>query len=126
MRRSPTDVASTRLWWKASSPWEQHRRGSTSKFFKKSSTKDFQVPATPVHTAGKGGGDENEEEQARRAASRQMGQPAPGGRNQRFPAGSVFDPARYQNANGESGGGDFNSPRSGPYNRDGSRSPKDI
>ena len=49
---------------------------------------------------------------------RRSSQPAPGGRNQGFPAGSVFDPARYQNANGESCGGDFNSQRSGLFDRD--------
>ena len=57
------------------------------------------------------------EEQAQRAASRQsqMGPPAPGGRNEGFPAGSVFDPTRFQDANGEgSEAGNYNS----PYNRD--------
>ena len=70
-----------------------------------------QAPVTPAHTSGReNGGDEYEEEQEQRAASRQMGQLAPGGRNQGFPAGSVFDHVRYQNANGESCGGDLNSP----------------
>ena len=32
-----------------------------------------------------------------------MGPPAPGGRNEGFPAGSAFDPARFQGENGESG-----------------------
>ena len=51
-----------------------------------------EAPVTPMHTSGReDGGDENEEEQAQRAASRQMGR----GRNQGFPAGSVFDPARF-------------------------------
>ena len=40
-----------------------------------------------------------------------------------FAAGSVFDPAGYQNANDESCEGDNNSPRSVPYNRDRSRTP---
>ena len=80
-----------------------------------------QAPATQVHTSGGERGNEFEEEQEQRAASCQMGPPAPGGRNQGFPAGSVFDPARYQNAIGESGGGNLNSPRNGPYNRDSSR-----
>ena len=59
---------------------------------------------------------EDEEEQAQRAASRQVGPPAPGGRDEGFPAGSVFDPSRYQDANGDSSGGgrDFYSPRNGP------------
>ena len=44
-----------------------------------------------------------------------MSPPAPGGRNEGFPAGSVFDPTRFQDANGErGGGGNYNS----PYNRD--------
>ena len=38
-------------------------------------------------------GDENEEEQRRGAASRQVGQPAPGGV---FPSGTVFDPSEFQ------------------------------
>ena len=38
----------------------------------------------------------------------------------RLKTGSVYDPARYQVANG---GGDFNSPRTGPYNRDRTRTP---
>ena len=43
------------------------------------------APATPVHVSGRGGGgEENEEEQRQRTASRQMGQPTPGGRNQDF------------------------------------------
>ena len=48
----------------------------------------LEIPATPVHMAG---GEERggEEEQVHRAASRQMGPPAAGGRNG-FPAGSVF------------------------------------
>ena len=54
----------------------------------------------------------SEEEQAQSAANRQMGPPAPCGRNEGFPAGSVFDPARFQDANGESvGAGNFISPR---------------
>ena len=73
----------------------------------------FEIPAALAHRAGgekKGG--EWEEEQALRAASRQMGPPAPGGRTEGFPAGSVFDPARFQDVIGESGGaGNFNSPR---------------
>ena len=37
---------------------------------------------------------------------------SPNGCNESFPAGSVFDPARYQDAKGDSGaGGEFNSPR---------------
>ena len=49
------------------------------------------APATLVHMPEGGeGGDEDEEEQRKRAASRQMGQPAPGSRNRRFRAGSVF------------------------------------
>ena len=51
-----------------------------------------------------------------------MGQPAPGGRNWRVPAGSVLDFVRFQGANGESGGDDLNSPRGGLY-RDRSRTP---
>ena len=43
------------------------------------------VPATPVHVPKVGGGgDENEEEQRRRAARRQLGPPAPRGRNEGF------------------------------------------
>ena len=48
-------------------------------------------------------------------SSRQMGPQAPGGRNEGFSAGSAFDPARHQDANGDRGcGGYFNTPRSGP------------
>ena len=82
---NPTDAASIQLWWSSLSRWEQHKHGSRSKLFKRSLIKRFEVlhqaSATPVRTSGRGGGDENEEEQAQRAASRQMGQPAPGGRN---------------------------------------------
>ena len=40
------------------------------------------APATPVHVPEEGeGGDENEEEQRKRPARSQMGQPAPGGRS---------------------------------------------
>ena len=62
-----------------------------------------------MHTSGREeGGDDNEEEQAQRAAIRQsqLSQPAPGGRNHGCPAGSVFDPARFHGESGESGGGD--------------------
>ena len=61
----------------------------------------FEIPATLVHMAGgeKRGG-KLEEKQVQRAACRQMGPPAPGGRPEGFPAASVFDPARYQDVNG--------------------------
>ena len=53
-----------------------------------------------------------------RGASEKSSPPAPGGRNEGFPAGSVFDLARFQFANGASGGaGNSNPPRTGPYNR---------
>ena len=89
------------------------------------SNRRFEVPATPVHMAGREErGEEVGEEQAQRAAIPHVALPAPGGRNEGFLAGSVFDPARYQDANGESGGGgDFNSPRNGPKIRKGSRTP---
>ena len=52
-----------------------------------------------------------------------MGPPAPRGRNEGFPAGSGFDLARLQGANGECGGaGEFTPPRNGPYARESSRS----
>ena len=66
-----------------------------------------EIPTTPAHMPGEEQrGGEWEEEQAQREASRhsQMGPPAPGGRTESFPAGSVFDPARFQDANGESSG----------------------
>ena len=48
-----------------------------------------QVPATLLHVSGsEEGGEENDEEQ--QAATRQMNQPAPGGRNQGFLAGSFL------------------------------------
>ena len=51
----------------------------------------FEIPATPAHMAGgEERGGEWEEEQVERAASRQMGPPAPGKRNEGFPVGSVF------------------------------------
>ena len=50
----------------------------------------LQAPVTPIHTSGREeGGDDNEEEQVQRAASRHVGQPAPAGRTQGFLAGSV-------------------------------------
>ena len=59
----------------------------------------FEVPATLVHKAGReGGGEEVEQERAQTAASGQMGPPAPGGRNEGFLAGFIFDPARYHDA----------------------------
>ena len=86
----------------------------------------FEGPATPVHMTGREErGGEWEEEQAQRAASRQMGTKEPGGCNEGAPAGSAFDLARYQDANGESGGGGyFNTPGNGPYTREGSRTPR--
>ena len=72
------------------------------------------APATPVHTSGEGGR-ENEDEQAQRASSLQMVQPAPGDGNFKFPAGSVFGPAWFSGENGESDGLDLNSPRRGPH-----------
>ena len=47
------------------------------------------APVTPVHVQERG--EENEEEQREKAAIRESGTPVPGGRNEGFPAGSVFD-----------------------------------
>ena len=83
---NPTDVVSIRPWWSSSSHWERHTQGSRSKLHKNSSLKGLRfcikLQITPVRTSGREeGGDECEEEQEQRAASRQMGQPAPGARN---------------------------------------------
>ena len=83
-------------WRSSSSLWERRMRGNGSQFCRKNIEK-IRGP-------------------------RQMGPPAPGGRNEGFPVGTVFDP-RFPGANGESGGaGNFNS----PYNRSRSlsRSPR--
>ena len=54
-----------------------------------------------------------------------MGPQEPGGRNEGALAGSAFDLAGYQDANGESGGGGyFNTPGNGPKTRGGSRTPR--
>ena len=75
--------------------WEQRMQGRRSKPYKMSSTERFdrlhQAPATPVHTSGgEGNKVEEEQEQEHRAASRKMGPPAPGVRNEGFPVGSVL------------------------------------
>ena len=76
------------------------------------------MPATPVHThthtlEGGERADENMEEQRRRAASRQNGYPAPGGRNEGFPAGPAFDSSKLPRSTGEGHGDEFNSRRGG-------------
>ena len=73
--------------------------------FQEEFCKRFDVPTALAQMAGgEERGGEWEEKQAQRAASRQsqMGPPAPGGRKEGFPAGSVFDPTRFQDANGRS------------------------
>ena len=45
------------------------------------------------------------------------GQPAPRGRSEGFPAGSVFDPSKFSRNAGESDGEEFNSPRHGGRER---------
>ena len=72
------------------------------------------VTATPVHVPdGRKGGDENKEEQSRRAASRQMGQPAPGCCNEGFPSVSVFDPSEHSRNTEEGDGDEFHSTTEG-------------
>ena len=66
------------------------------------------APATPVHELEGEGGDENEEEQRRRAASRHMGQPAPGRAMRCFRAAYVFDPSKLSRNAGEGDGDEFN------------------
>ena len=114
--RSPMDAAST-LVWSSFSPWRPRMRDSRSKPCRKNSSEGSKFQ--PLLCTGQ------EEEQAQRAASRRVGPQEPGGRNEGAPAGSAFDPAWYQDANGESGGGgDFNTPGNGPKTREGSRTPR--
>ena len=65
------------------------------------------APVTPVH--GPEGGEESEKEQRRRAASRERGPPVQGGRNEGFPAGSVFGASVPRRNSGEGDGDEFGS-----------------
>ena len=104
---------------------EQRMQGSRSKPNTMSSTEDLMgcIKPQPLWCTL-----QEEEEEAKVEECKSKGRPAAKwvhqrrrGRKEGFPVGSVFDRARYQNAYGESCGGDHNSPRNGPYNRDGSR-----
>ena len=101
---SQSTASLIRPWWSSSSRWEQHKKWQQIQALHEEFHERFEVlhqpSATPVYTSG---GDENKEEQTQRAASRRMGQPAPGDRNSVFPAGSVFDPARLSRNVGEDG-----------------------
>ena len=126
VRHSPMDAASARLWSSFSFTLGAAHARKQIQALQEEFIRRFEVPATPLHMAGREErGGEWEEEHAQRAASRQMGPQAPGGRNEGAQAGSAFDPARHKDANGEGGGGgDFNTPGNGPYTREGSRTPR--
>ena len=76
------------------------------------------MSGTPVHvrkeqSQNEGAGGDWDEEQ-RKWESRDFGTPLPNGRNEGFPAGSVFDASIHpRNSAGEGNGNEFNSPRGG-------------
>ena len=95
VRLSPIGAASIRL-WSGSSPWERHMQQQQDP-----------RPARGIRQKVRGSSHscalEKRLKRSKRKDSRQICPPARGGRNESFPAGSVFDPAGYQDANGESG-----------------------
>ena len=86
-----------------------------TEFGKKYVTQHHLAPVTPVHVPE--GGEENDEEQKRRAASRDNGPRVPGGRDEGFSAGSLVDTSMPPMNTDEGDGDEFGSPREG----DGSR-----
>ena len=121
VRRRPTDPALIQPWWSRSSRLEQHMRNSTSQPCRR-----FKVPATSCAHGRK----RTESRIMGRGAGAKSGQStngaqASGGRSEGVTAGPALDPVRHQGANGESGGGgDLNTPGSGPHHREGSRTPR--
>ena len=85
VRRNPTDAALIRPRWSTSSRWEQHKHGSRSKLFKRECNRTLEVlHQVPTHYGAHTDDNEYEEAQRQRAASRQVGQPAPGAATKGF------------------------------------------
>ena len=75
---NPTEAASTQPWWNCSSRWERAQAWQQIQALQKEFNRRFdglhQVPATPMHVSGRGGGEEIDEEEEQRAASRWVNQ----------------------------------------------------
>ena len=108
MPRKPMTAASMRL-RSSSSLWERRVRVSNSKLCRRNYSVDSRAQPH-LHKCQ----EEKKEEESWNRGKRKEKPVARAiwvhGRNEGFPAGSVFDPARFQGANGESGGaGNFKS-----------------